>query len=57
MGVLDDKVAIVTGSARGLGRATAELLSELDVRPVGRVTDILAAALEPEVTQAASPAA
>src|ERR1044072_34857 len=28
MGVLDDKVAIVTGSARGLGRATAELLSE-----------------------------
>src|SRR3954462_1016404 len=28
MGVLDDKVAIVTGSARGNGRATAELLSE-----------------------------
>jgi 3-oxoacyl-[acyl-carrier protein] reductase len=28
MGVLDDKVAIVTGSARGIGRATAELLSE-----------------------------
>jgi 3-oxoacyl-[acyl-carrier protein] reductase len=27
-GVLDDKVAIVTGSARGIGRATAELLSE-----------------------------
>src|SRR5436853_620843 len=24
MGVLDDKVAIVTGSARGIGRATAE---------------------------------
>jgi 3-oxoacyl-[acyl-carrier protein] reductase len=28
MGVLDDKVAIVTGSARGIGRATAELLTE-----------------------------
>jgi len=28
MGVLDDRVAIVTGSARGIGRATAELLAE-----------------------------
>src|SRR3954462_13903017 len=28
MGGLDDKVAIVTGSARGIGHATAELLSE-----------------------------
>src|SRR3954463_13987361 len=28
MGVLDDKVAIVTGSAGGIGRAPAELLSE-----------------------------
>ncbi len=28
MGVLDDRVAIVTGSARGIGRATAELLVE-----------------------------
>src|ERR1700760_628120 len=28
MAILSDKVAIVTGSARGIGRATAELLSE-----------------------------
>jgi 3-oxoacyl-[acyl-carrier protein] reductase len=28
MKILDDKVAIVTGSARGIGRATAEILSE-----------------------------
>src|SRR5438105_7482460 len=28
MAVLDDKVAIATGSARGIGRATAELLAE-----------------------------
>ncbi len=28
MAVLDDKVAIVTGSARGIGRATAELLAQ-----------------------------
>jgi 3-oxoacyl-[acyl-carrier protein] reductase len=32
MGVLDDKVAIVTGSARGIGRATAELLSDHGAR-------------------------
>ena len=34
MGVLDDKVAIVTGSARGIGRATAELLAEHGARLV-----------------------
>jgi 3-oxoacyl-[acyl-carrier protein] reductase len=34
MGVLDDKVAIVTGSARGIGRATAELLCEHGARVV-----------------------
>ena len=28
MGVLDGRAAIVTGSARGIGRATAELLAE-----------------------------
>jgi 3-oxoacyl-[acyl-carrier protein] reductase len=32
VGVLDGKVAIVTGSARGIGRATAELLSEQGAR-------------------------
>ena len=32
MGVLDDKVAIVTGSARGIGRATAELLASQGAR-------------------------
>ena len=32
MGVLDEKVAIVTGSARGIGRATAELLTEHGAR-------------------------
>src|SRR4051795_5918432 len=34
MGVLGDKVAIVTGSARGIGRATAELLSEHGARVI-----------------------
>ena len=34
MGVLDDKVAIVTGSARGIGRATAALLAEHGARVV-----------------------
>src|SRR3954469_19433533 len=32
MGVLDEKVAIVTGWARGIGRATAELLAEQGAR-------------------------
>jgi 3-oxoacyl-[acyl-carrier protein] reductase len=32
MTVLEDRVAIVTGSARGIGRATAELLSEQGAR-------------------------
>ena len=32
MGALDGKVAIVTGSARGIGRATAELLSQQGAR-------------------------
>jgi 3-oxoacyl-[acyl-carrier protein] reductase len=32
MGVLDEKVAVVTGSARGIGRATAEILAENGAR-------------------------
>jgi 3-oxoacyl-[acyl-carrier protein] reductase len=34
MAVLEDKVAIVTGSGRGIGRATAELLAEHGARVV-----------------------
>src|ERR671933_1084601 len=34
MGVLDGRAAIVTGSARGIGRATAELLAEHGARVV-----------------------
>jgi 3-oxoacyl-[acyl-carrier protein] reductase len=43
MGVLDDKVAIVTGSARGIGRATAELLSEHGAKVVVNDLDVDAA--------------
>jgi len=38
MGILDDKVAIVTGSARGIGRATAELLAEHGAKVL--ITDV-----------------
>src|SRR5688500_4152537 len=34
MSVLQDKVAIVTGSARGIGRATAELLASQGAKVV-----------------------
>jgi 3-oxoacyl-[acyl-carrier protein] reductase len=34
MGVLDGKVAVVTGSARGIGRTTAEVLAEQGARVV-----------------------
>lgn len=43
MGVLDGKVAIVTGSGRGLGRATANLLSEQGARVVVNDLDVDAA--------------
>src|ERR671918_476055 len=53
MGVLDDKVAIVTGSARGIGRATAELLSEHGAKVVindldGDVAEQTASEIEAE---------
>ncbi len=55
MGVLDDRVAIVTGSARGIGRATAELLVEHGAKVVvndldGDVARATAAELGGETT-------
>jgi len=40
MGALDGKVAIVTGSARGIGRATAELLSQEGARVLVNDLDV-----------------
>jgi 3-oxoacyl-[acyl-carrier protein] reductase len=51
MGVLDDKVAIVTGSARGIGRATAELLSEHGAKVV--INDLDGDAAEQTATEIA----
>jgi 3-oxoacyl-[acyl-carrier protein] reductase len=55
MGVLDDKVAIVTGSARGIGRATAELLASQGAKVVvndldGDVAQQTASEIEGETT-------
>ena len=55
MGVLDDKVAIVTGSARGIGRATAELLCEQGAKVLindldGDVAEQTATEIEGETT-------
>src|SRR3984885_7130113 len=47
MGFLDDKVAIVTGSARGIGRATAELL-------VSQGAQVLINDLDADIAQQAS---
>jgi 3-oxoacyl-[acyl-carrier protein] reductase len=55
MGVLDDKVAIVTGSARGIGRATAELLASQGAKVLindldGDVAEQAAGEIEGETT-------
>jgi len=55
MGVLDDKVAIVTGSARGIGRATAELLASQGAKVVindldGDVAQQTASEIQSETT-------
>jgi 3-oxoacyl-[acyl-carrier protein] reductase len=55
MGVLDDKVAIVTGSARGIGRATAELLASQGAKVLindldGDVAQQTASEIEGETT-------
>ena len=55
MGVLDDKVAIVTGSARGIGRATAELLASQGAKVVindldGDVAEQTAGEIQGETT-------
>jgi 3-oxoacyl-[acyl-carrier protein] reductase len=55
MGVLDDKVAIVTGSARGIGRATAELLTSQGAKVLindldGDVAEQAAGEIEGETT-------
>jgi len=55
MGVLDDKVAIVTGSARGIGRATAELLASQGAKVLvndldGDVAQQTAAEIQGETT-------
>ncbi len=47
MGALDDKVAIVTGSAQGIGRATAELLAQQGAR-------VLVSDLDPQLAEAAA---
>src|SRR6476620_11814212 len=54
MGVLEGKVAIVTGSARGIGRATAHLLAEHGARVLVTDLDREAAAALPGETAVCS---